>query len=279
MIRSKFFWLGAILLALIPLLVMDIPKHSIDWERDVHDEMINVAQNVYSYTREQKAASLDHILASNQTLMAKMYLKSFVSILLLAFSIYFFIRYRKQGKPGFIKPFAITLFLLVFSVVIKVYSWTSFSGDQKITLLDVSPADTTLANIYNSNFKGKVVYVDFWGTTCIPCLDEFRNFTKPLKAKYHERKDIAYLYISRGEKLIWKQQLQKFDIEGSHIFLDGPSYDKLYRLSVRGNKDTLITMPRYLIINKQGNIAETNAPRPSDEDSIYNKLDKYLTSN
>jgi thiol-disulfide isomerase/thioredoxin len=251
MIRSKFFWAGAILLAAIPLLVMDIPKHYVDWERDVHDEMINVAQNLYHYSVAQKATSLDNILASNTHLMAMMYIKGFLGILLLSFSIYFFIRSRKQMNVPFWKTSGIVIILLTCSITLKIYSWTSFGGNQSIQLVNTSPADTTLANIYNANFKGKVVYVDFWGTTCIPCLDEFRNFTKPLKAKYHDRNDIAYLYICRGQKLIWKQQLQKFDVAGSHIFLDDKSYDNLFRQSVRGSKDTMVAMPRYLILDKQ----------------------------
>ena len=279
MIRSKYFWIGAILLAVIPLLVMDIPKHYIDWERDVHDEMINVAQNVYSYTKSQKAAALDQILKSNKSLMAMMYIKSFTGIILLSASIYFFILSRRSGKIAFWKASAITILLLAASVSLKIYLWTDFNGDHRISLIDFSPTDTTLTKICNNNFKGKIVYVDFWGTTCIPCLDEFRNFTKPLKEKYHNRGDIAYLYICAGQRLIWKQQLQKFDIQGAHIFLENKDYVKLYQASVKGSNDTSVTMPRYLILNKQGKIMETNALRPSSKDSLYCQLDKYLVSN
>lgn len=35
-------------------------------------------------------------------------------------------------------------------------------------------------------------------------------------------------------------------------------------------------MPRYLIINKKGELVEANAKRPSDTDSLYRQLDKYL---
>jgi thiol-disulfide isomerase/thioredoxin len=278
MIRSKFFWAGAILLAIIPLLVMDIPKHYVDWEKDVHDEIILVAQNEYKYSTEQKATALDGILESNTRLMALMYIKAFSGILLLSFSIYFFLRSRRQTNMPFWKLSGAVIFLLALSVGLKIYSWTSFSGNQSITLLDTSTADTSLSNIYNNNFKGKILYVDFWGTTCYPCLEEFRNFTKPLKAKYHNRNDIAYLYICQGQKLIWKQQVQRFDVLGSHMFLGERDYSRLFRASVKGSKDTMINMPRYLILDKQGKIVENNAYRPSDQDSIYTQLDKYLAS-
>lgn len=35
-------------------------------------------------------------------------------------------------------------------------------------------------------------------------------------------------------------------------------------------------MPHYLIIDKKGNIVESNAKRPSDSHSLFLQLDKYL---
>jgi len=266
-------------MAIVPSIAMDIPKHYIDWQRDVHDEMIIVAQNIYNYSKSEKAAALDQILHNNNTLMAKMYLKSFAAIITLCFSIYFFIRYQRQSKSPFWKSIAIMAFLAAFSITIKLYSWTNFNGSKKITLLNLSTTDTSLSNVYNNYFKGKIVYVDFWGTTCYPCLEEFKNFTEPLKKKYANRSDIVYLYVCGGQRLIWKQQLQKFAISGNHIFLNAREYVQFYRKAIEGSKDTSVYMPRYLIINKQGIIAETNAYRPSEKDSVYKQLDKYLALN
>nr|WP_294943304.1 TlpA family protein disulfide reductase [uncultured Mucilaginibacter sp.] len=276
MIRSKLFWAGAILLALIPLIVLDIPKHYIDWVREVHDEMIETVYNSYHLNQAQKKQILDHILASNTNLMAMMYIKSFSSIILLFGGTYLLLRYKKQPRFDFWKASGTVILLLAATIAIKVFSWYSFAGDDKIKLLNTTIADTTLQNIYNTNFKGKVVYVDFWGTTCGPCLVEFRNFTKPLKARYKSRKDIAYLYISGGHEAVWRQQLKKYSIAGSHIFLGQNEYAKLYKRSVAGSKDTVITMPRYLIIDKTGKIAETNAQQPNKGNVLYAQLDKYL---
>lgn len=278
MIKSKFFWIGAILLAIIPFLIMDIPKHYVDWVRDVHDETIDAVQDVYHLNKKQKAETLEQIFESNKRLMAMVYIKAFLAIVLLSVCIYCFIKYRKQGRSTFWQPFVVTIILVAITISLKTYSWYSFSGNEKIRLLNLAETDTTLENIYCKYFIGKVVYVDFWGTTCGPCLNEFRSFTKPLKEKYQDRKDIAYLYICGGHKFVWKQQLTKFDIEGSHVFLDMEQYDKLYRKSIKGNKDSLILMPRYLIIDKHGKIVETNAPQPSEINSISTVLSKYLAS-
>jgi thiol-disulfide isomerase/thioredoxin len=276
MIKSKNFWIGAILLAIIPLLVLDIPKHYIDWRRDVHDERIYVAQNSYSYTPQQKAQILEQESASDESLKALMLVKAFSSLLLLCLGFYFLRRSFILHKNSGWKAFLICAGLLAVTVAAKLYSWTSFAGNQSIRLLTQSPADSTLANIYNTNFKGKVVYVDFWGTTCAPCLEEFKNFTKPLKHRYKNNPDIAYLYICGGTRLIWKQQLQKFDIEGYNLFLGAKDYARLFHHSVRGAKDTILAMPRYLIMNKQGKIVDPDAPPPSEKDSVSAELDKYL---
>lgn len=279
MIKSKLFWAGTFLLAIIPLLVMDIPKHYMDWTREVHDETIEAVWNSYNFTKEQRATVLNHILDANRDLMAAMYLKGFAGAVLLFLSIYFFVRYSKQGNRFFGKPLGISLVLLLCVISAKAYSWYSFGGDERIKILSYTAADTSLSNLYNTNFKGKVVYVDFWGTTCGPCLEEFRTFTKPLKAKYHNRKDIAYLYVCGGHEMVWRQQLKKYDIEGTNIFANSKEYHQLFRSAIRGSKNTEVAMPRYVIINKQGKIVETDAPRPSDKDSISALLDKYLALN
>jgi thiol-disulfide isomerase/thioredoxin len=267
MIRSKFFWLAAVLLAAIPLLVMDIPGHYVDWTREVHDEMIVTVHDQYK------------LLEANNSLMAKMYLKSFGAVVLLGLSIYFFISYRKQGLASLFKAAGLTFSLMLLTVGIKIFAWTSFGGSDKIKLLDLSPTDTTLTALHRAHFKGKVVYVDFWGTTCGPCLEEFRNFTKPLKAKYNNRSDIAYLYIAGGNKLLWKQQIQKLNVQGSHLFINQVEYARLYRSAVNGGRDIMVTMPRYLILDKTGKIVDSDAPRPSNKDSLIFELNKYLAKN
>jgi thiol-disulfide isomerase/thioredoxin len=279
MIKSKYFWTGTVLLACIPLLVMDLPKHYFDWHREVRDEMSYIAQNTYHYSVKQKIQILGEIKFNNKSLKAKMYIKVIAGFLLLCLGTYSLWKYGKEQKKPFGKAFAICVVLVAGSIALKLFLWTSFTGNQKIKLLSLSTADTTLGNIYNSNFKGKVVYVDFWGTTCAPCLEEFMHFTKPFKAKYQNNSAIAWLYIGGGTKLIWKQQLQKFELEGSHIFLGTNAYRELFTRSVKGSKDSVVTMPRYLIIDKHGKIVDTEAPPPSEIDAISAELDKYLAVN
>jgi peroxiredoxin len=122
-----------------------------------------------------------------------------------------------------------------------------------------------------------VVYVDFWGTSCGPCLVEFRNFIGPLKDRYRENKQVQFLYISSGSDYLWKRQIEKYGLEGYHLFLDDEQYSTLFRNAI-GNDTASILIPRYMIIDQKGKIVVKNAKRPSDKDLLFAQIDKYLLS-
>ena len=123
-----------------------------------------------------------------------------------------------------------------------------------------------------------MVYVDFWSTTCGPCLEEFRHYTKPLKDQY-QSKDVVFLYICGGQYLrhqyMWREQIKKYNIEGYHLYLEFDQYDELYRL-LANDKNIAISMPHYFILDKTGKVVNTDAKRPSDRDSLFAQLNTFL---
>lgn len=278
MIRSKSFWIGAILFSIIPLLLIDISVHVIDWKKDVREEIITLVHDLNTYTKSQKTEALDVLLEREQTLNFLLYVKSFLCLLLLSLSFYFFKKYRKKREQPFWKPIAFAVALTACFMAVKIIVVTQTSNNDKIKILSFEPAEYSFERLYDKNFRGKVVYVDFWGTTCGPCLQEFRNSTKPLKEKYKAEQGLVYLYVSQGNKYLWKKQIEKYNVEGYHVFVNDDQYEKLYKKAVNDN-GTIITMPRYLIINKKGDIVVTDAKRPSEKDSLGIELDKYLAQN
>lgn len=275
MARSKLFWAASIMLAVIPILCIDIAEHRLAWEKDVREEMINVVQNVYDLNREQKAHILDNILERNHTLNMLIYLKSFLAGGLLIAGVWLLIKY-KRASGEILKPLAVTVLLMVLFTGAKLgLALTLHPQNQKIEFISIDDQETDLNNIITQNFKGKVVYIDFWGTTCGPCLAEFRDFTKPLKEKYRQGGKVGYLYISQGNEYLWRKQVAKYDVEGTHIFVSNKQYNKLYRSAVQNNSAHVI-MPTYVIANAQGKIVETDAKRPSDSKALFAQLDKYL---
>ncbi len=63
------------------------------------------------------------------------------------------------------------------------------------------------------------------------------------------------------------------------MFLESDEYDALYRKAAKLDNKATVYMPRYLIIDKHGQVLNTDAPRPSEPDSIYKVLNKYLAAN
>ncbi len=109
-----------------------------------------------------------------------------------------------------------------------------------------------------SNFKGKVIYIDLWASWCIPCREETVHIKK-LQAFYKEKKEFLILSIAvldkeknwitalKQDKPTW---LQFFDNknEAKEVFLPGSGY----------------SIPRFILIDKKGDILDFDAPRPSD---------------
>lgn len=109
-----------------------------------------------------------------------------------------------------------------------------------------------------SDFKGKVLYVDFWATWCLPCLAQLPDFEK-LSEKYP---DIQFIGISIDQKVDWwKKKLEKNGIP-PHIkeFLADPY--------VVGEAWDISSIPRFLLIDENFRIINAFAPRPSEKDQI-----------
>lgn len=132
----------------------------------------------------------------------------------------------------------------------------------KFYMMDLDGQPLSLAK-----YEGKVVYVDFWASWCGPCRGQF-PYAKELHEKFTPKqlKDVVFLYISidRTEQL-WKESITKLGLIGEHGFCPGgwdAEVAKYFQIT---------SIPRYMLINKKGEIVNPNAPRPSDE-SIYDTL-------
>ncbi len=119
-----------------------------------------------------------------------------------------------------------------------------------------------------SDFRGKVVYIDFWATWCQYCINDFPNARK-LKEDY-EGKDIVFLYVNMDEsKKTWENFVKNVHIGGKQLYADGGMSSDIAKLY--GAK----RLPYCVIIDKDGNVAQSPAKRPS-QPGVKSQINQLL---
>ena len=118
-----------------------------------------------------------------------------------------------------------------------------------------------------NDLKGHVVYIDFWATWCGPCKGEI-PFLKTLEEKFHGRKVKFVSICVWDEKDKWQSFVKEKQLGGIQLF--APEKEKLTKqYGVNG-------IPRFVLLDQNGNIVENNALRPSSETKIENQIMSLL---
>ncbi len=117
------------------------------------------------------------------------------------------------------------------------------------------------------DLKGKYVYIDVWATWCNPCLAEIPSLQK-LEKDYHD-KNIQFVSISidkRDDYFTWTDMVEEKNLGGIQLYAnEDKEFPKAYRIS---------SIPRFILIDPDGNIVNADAPRPSDPKlvELFNSL-------
>ena len=108
-----------------------------------------------------------------------------------------------------------------------------------LTFLDSKNEKVTL-----SNFKGKLVMLNFWATWCAPCEEEMPSLNSI--SKNSELNNLKIFPINIGQESLEKTQkfFNKLNIKNLKIYYDSPN-TLAKKLSLRG-------LPTTIIFNKDG---------------------------
>lgn len=188
-------------------------------------------------------------------------------------------------RKGLDKGQAISIFLFI-GLVILVFTPIGSNLKLKFDEYTLSPAqikkisDITFASenwqiplrAYNGftdtnleKMKGKVTFINFWGTWCGPCVAEMPSMQKLYDAK---KEEVNFLFIARSDK---PEKINAFLKKTNYSF---PVYEAIGDFS---KEFTPPALPTTYILNKEGKIvlvergaADWNAPE------VHTLLDELI---
>jgi len=117
--------------------------------------------------------------------------------------------------------------------------------------------------------SASLYYIDYWASWCAPCRREI-PYSIDLKKKL-EGLGIRFIYLAYNDRMDnWKKAVEEHDLSQynySYFITNSRSSQQLMDYNIK-------TIPRYMILDKDGKVVVSNALRPSDPE-----LKKLLLKN
>jgi peroxiredoxin len=176
---------------------------------------------------------------------------------------------QKTAAPRRINPLA--LIALAVVVLVLVFAFGMKLLKDNLSQIDSGAAPDFTIKTYNggsfklSDYRGKVVVVNFWASWCGPC----RSEAPDLNAIWSEYKDKGVVFIGVGyldNDGDARSFLHEFGIQYTNGPDNGTDVSSSYRVKA---------VPESYIVDKNGNLA-TSIPRQTTAQELRAILDKLL---
>lgn len=105
-----------------------------------------------------------------------------------------------------------------------------------------------------SDLAGKYVYIDCWATWCGPCQRE-----QPYLAKLEKEYSNSVYFVSIScdrDRSVWEKEVREKKLGGIQLH---EGNDQSFSIAY-----TITTIPRFILLDKEGKIVNANMTRPSD---------------
>lgn len=144
----------------------------------------------------------------------------------------------------------------------------------KVVIVDSLAKMNDLREIAESvQDSSSFIFVDLWASWCIPCKEQF-EFNEQLDSVLAKFK-ITKAYIAIDQLLTkksWLNDIKRYRLWGRH-YIAGQEL-KIFLQNHVFKKDENFSIPRYILLNRSGEILNTDLPRPSS----INLLEKQLNA-
>ncbi|WP_340832968.1 TlpA disulfide reductase family protein [Polaribacter sejongensis] len=136
---------------------------------------------------------------------------------------------------------------------------SSFYASQNGEMAYLFDAQDKFGGNFNlQSLKGKVLFIDVWATWCGPCINH-RPRVKEFAEKFKNNNDVEVLFVSvDSSKDKWLSFIEKENNEfGKNLFIRKGMHTEF------GKNYNIKSIPRYILIGKDGKIINSNINEPS----------------
>lgn len=132
-----------------------------------------------------------------------------------------------------------------------------------VTLTNVCNYETTKTNL--SDFKAKLIILDFWATSCTSCLANFSKIEELQKKYGGEVQFIKVTCQPRAEILPFLEELYKTDPSAIPVVTDDSALHQLF---------PHINLPHYVWLDQTGKVVATTTA----EQLTVENIDRFLSN-
>lgn len=140
------------------------------------------------------------------------------------------------------------------------------------TVLAENTSGDSLLRQLTESYRGKVIYLDFWGTWCGPCKEQMKYMGGVKKAL--EGKDVVFMYLANhSDQKSWENVIKEYHLTGDqsvHYNLPAVQQELIERALSVGS------FPTFMLVDKAGRLVNTHAPKPEEKEALLREITRLL---